>query len=291
MVKKILMTACAATLVLGLLCGCWGRDDSSSQAATPSPSPSATPNTDSLVGSEFGGGMLDNSDTGAAAGEGNMTDGDSMLPDGNVTPDSGSNLNGATMKPTLGAGWELTLVNAENPLPGDFSVSVRSIKSYPDRQFDERAADSLEAMLADAEAAGYKLYLVSAYRSVPRQAALYERKTNWYLSQGYEPSLARTQAAKWVAVPGTSEHNLGLAVDLVSATWYQTHDDLTEEFETTPEFAWLYTYAPEYGFVLRYPKNKTAATGIGYEPWHYRYVGKEAAKYLTENGLCLEELA
>lgn len=286
MVKKILMLLCSATLVLALLCGCWGKDDSSSQSASPTPmvTPMATPmgtpmgtpaasgsmSTDSLVGSEFGGGM-ENSANG-------------------MMPDSGSPMSGATMKPTLGSGWELTLVNAENPLKGDFSVSVRSIAGYPDRQFDERAAGQLEAMLADAEQAGHKLYLVSAYRSVKRQAALYERKTNWYLARGYEPKLAKTQAAKWVAEPGTSEHNLGLAADIVSATWYQTHDDLTQEFEQTPEFEWLSAHAPEYGFVLRYPENKTGATGIGYEPWHYRYVGKEAAAYLTQNGLCLEEL-
>ena len=287
MVKKIGMMVCSAALVLALLCGCWGKDDSSSQTA--SPSPTATPNTSSLAGSEFGGGM-DNSDTGAAAGESGINEPGDMLPDASALPDNGASLSGATMKPTLGSSWELTLVNAENPLSGDFSVSVRGIEAYPDRQFDERAADALENLLADAEKAGNKLYLVSAYRSVKRQSALYERKVNWYLARGYEPTLARTQAAKWVAEPGASEHNLGLAADIVSATWYQSHDDLTEEFEDTPEFAWLSTHAAQYGFVLRYPKNKTAATGIGYEPWHYRYVGKNAAKYLTENGLCLEEL-
>lgn len=288
MVKKVLKVACCAMLLVALLCGCWGRDDSSSSqaisgSATPTPSassekPGSMGDSTGLAGSEFGGG----SSSGSLAGSG-VTSGETL-------PDSGSSMPGATMKPTVNASWNLTLVNAENPLSGDFSVLVRSVKGYSDREFDQRAADELEAMLADAEAAGNKLYLVSSYRSVKRQAALYQRKVNWYLEKGYAPELARTEATKWVAAPGTSEHNLGLAADIVSATWYGSHDDLTEEFETTPEFAWLSAHCTQYGFVLRYPKGKTALTGVEYEPWHYRYVGREAAEYLTQNGLCLEEL-
>ena len=90
-------------------------------------------------------------------------------------------------------------------------------------------------------------------------------------------------------VPGTSEHNTGLAADIVSADWYSKHSDLTADFEDTPEFEWLYAHCADYGFILRYPPDKSATTGIGYEPWHYRYVGKEAASAITQSSLCLEE--
>ena len=83
------------------------------------------------------------------------------------------------------------------------------------------------------------------------------RDSNYYLDQGCDAETARREAAKWVAAPGTSEHNLGLAADLVSAKWYSSHDDLTEEFEQTPEFEWLAAHCAEYGFILRYPKGKT----------------------------------
>lgn len=286
MVKKILLAALSFVLVAALLCGCWGSDSSSASAT---PTPTKTPAASTMPGSDA---IPDNNmtpDSGMVPGSG--TTGDDLMPDNSTLPDNGASMNGATMKPTLNASWNLTLVNAENPLNGDFSVSVRSIENYPDRKFDERAADALEKMLADAQAAGNKLYLVSAYRSTARQAALYERKVNWYLAQNYAPELARTEAAKWVAAPGTSEHNLGLAADIVSATWYSDHDDLTEEFEDTPAFDWLAAHCADYGFVLRYPKGKEYLTGIAYEPWHYRYVGEQAAAYLTAHNLCMEELS
>ena len=188
------------------------------------------------------------------------------------------------------AGWSTLLVNAEHPLPEDFTVETVPVEDYEDRLFDARAVEQLNAMLKGAADAGLPLYLVSTYRSVERQTALYRRKVNYYLDQGLAQQEAEQQAARWVAAPGTSEHNLGLAADIVSANWYSGHDDLTGEFEQTPEFAWLAAHCVEYGFVLRYPKDKTALTGVEYEPWHYRYVGVEAARYLTENGLCLEEL-
>ena len=112
---------------------------------------------------------------------------------------------------------------------------------------------------------------------------------NYYLGQGYTQELAEQQAARWVAAPGTSEHNLGLAADIVSADWYQNNDDLTGAFEETPEFAWLSQHCVEYGFVLRYPADKTTLTGVEYEPWHYRYVGVEDAQKIMAAGLCLEE--
>lgn len=184
--------------------------------------------------------------------------------------------------------WSTLLVNPTNPLPQDYSVEVRTI-SGTEKQYDIRAADSLEQMLADAEKAGCKMYLVSTYRTVAYQQGLFNRKINEYKNAGYDDETAYAEAAKWVAIPGTSEHNLGLAADIVSSTWYNSNSDLTEEFENTPHFKWLYEHCTDYGFILRYPKGKESVTGIVYEPWHYRYVGVEAAKYIMQQGITLEE--
>ena len=101
--------------------------------------------------------------------------------------------------------------------------------------------------------------------------------------------LPEEEAAKWVAIPGTSEHNTGLATDIVSSDWYTYNSDLEQSFEETDTFKWLYEHCADYGFILRFPKGKESVTGIVYEPWHYRYVGKDVAKYIMENDLTLEE--
>ena len=99
--------------------------------------------------------------------------------------------------------------------------------------------------------------------------------------QGYSEAEARRLAEQWVAVPGTSEHQLGLAVDIsMEDTATQTTSDMWQ---------WLMKNSYKYGFILRYPEDKTNITGISYEPWHYRYVGREAAEEIYRSGLCLEE--
>lgn len=195
----------------------------------------------------------------------------------------------ANAEPPAEGPWSLVLVNGEHPLPQDFSVQTKSIPGYDDRMFDARAAAALEQMLDAAQQDGQPLYLVSSYRSIQRQQALFTRKTNFYKSQGLSAEKAEEEAAKVVARPGTSEHNLGLAVDIVGADWYKTHDDLTEEFATTAASRWLAENAARFGFVLRYPKGKEKLTGVQYEPWHYRYVGPTAAAELAKSGKCLEE--
>ncbi len=181
-----------------------------------------------------------------------------------------------------------TLVNPHNKLDNDFEVETREIKGTG-KLFSITAADNLEAMLNDAAAAGYPMYLVSTYRTIKYQQGLFDRKTNEYIKMGYTDEAAKEEAAKWVAIPGTSEHNLGLAADIVSSTWYNKNNDLTQEFENTEHFKWLYEHCTDYGFILRYPKSKESITEIAYEPWHYRYVGKEVAKYIMENEITLEE--
>ncbi len=181
----------------------------------------------------------------------------------------------------------LTLVNDARRLPEDYAPPLGGITGS-EKQLHVTAAQALDQMLAAAAADGCPLHVVSGYRSVKYQQGLFERKVQSCLDAGLSPAEADAEAAKWVARPGASEHSLGLAVDLVSGDWYLQHDDLTQDFETTAAFAWLAKNAAQYGFILRYPADKEAVTGVHYEPWHYRYVG-EAAPEIARSGLCLEE--
>ena len=189
--------------------------------------------------------------------------------------------------------WATMLVNQWSYMPDGYVPEVREISyegvSPANNKFDVRAADALEQMLADARSAGYNMYLVSAYRTHEYQVNLFNRKVNEYKALGYDDETAYSEASQWVAIPGTSEHCTGLAADIVSSTWYNYNSDLTHSFEDTEHFDWLYEHCADYGFILRYPKNREATTGITYEPWHYRYVGVEAAKYIMENNITLEE--
>lgn len=249
----------------------------------------------SMSGGMPGSGSTGNAGSGASSGSGSSSG--SRASSGSGANGAGAAFSGfapaaaaaAAPAPGDGEAWMTRLVNAQNPLPENFTVETARISGYDERLFDKRAAPDLEALLADAEAAGCKLYLVSGYRSVERQAALFLRKTNSFLAEGFDQAEAERQAAMWVARPGTSEHNTGLAADLVSAGWYAHHDDLTADFEETPEFAWLYEHCAEYGFILRYPRGKENITGVTYEPWHYRYVGKQAAAEIMRAGSTLEE--
>lgn len=188
----------------------------------------------------------------------------------------------ASAPETYDGDWNLILVNSKNLLPSDFSIKTANIGN---RAMDERIVDITKKMIDDAKADGVDLLICSSYRSVERQETLFAEQIQSFLNQGYSQDDARTEAAKWVAVPRTSEHHTGLALDIVTPT-YQVLDF---GFEKTEAFKWLYNHCTEYGFILRYPKDKADITGIVYEPWHYRYVGIEAAKYIHENGLCLEE--
>lgn len=150
---------------------------------------------------------------------------------------------------------------------------------------DRRAMDDFVALMRACRDAGCDPYIVSAYRSYYEQLELYEVKVLKLVRAGMDESLARSEAARSVAYPGTSEHQLGLAVDIVDASYGY----LNEYQADTPTQKWLMENSWRYGFILRYPVDKSQITGIIYEPWHYRYVGKEAAKDIYESGLCLEE--
>lgn len=179
--------------------------------------------------------------------------------------------------------WQLLLVNAWHKLPEDYHVECKTLANG--LQVDARIYDDLNAMLTDCREAGLEPVVCSAYRTEDTQTRLYRNKVSRLLSAGWSRDTVEQEAARWVAPPGTSEHQTGLALDIVSAD-YQLLD---EQQAQTPEQQWLMAHCWEYGFVLRYPTDKCAVTGIGYEPWHYRYVGKEAARVMQQKGLCLEE--
>ena len=171
--------------------------------------------------------------------------------------------------------WKLIIANKEHPLPESYKVNVSYIGSY---RIDSRVKDSYNAMISAAKKDGISLNIISGFRTFSGQVTLFNNKVNKYINQGYSRAKAEELAAQYVAPPGTSEHLTGLAVDLISPDWYNTHSSLTSDFENTKQFEWLYAHCAEYGFILRYPKDKVAITGYNYEPWHYRYVGVEAAK-------------
>lgn len=177
----------------------------------------------------------------------------------------------------------LTLVNFENTIPKDWKVDLVQLNNG--QSVDRRIYDDLMAMLQAAKSEGLNPLICSSYRTNEKQEQLYQNKVSEYLSQGYSKVEASDKAAFWVARPGTSEHQLGLAVDIVSTK----NQRLDRSQENTVEQQWLIQNSWKYGFVLRYPTNKNSITGVGYEPWHYRYVGKEHAKKINELGVCLEE--
>lgn len=177
----------------------------------------------------------------------------------------------------------LTLVNFENTIPKDWKVDLVQLNNG--QSVDRRIYDDLIAMLQAAKSEGLNPLICSSYRTNEKQEQLYQNKVSEYLSQGYSKVEASDKAAFWVARPGTSEHQLGLAVDIVSTK----NQRLDRSQENTVEQRWLIQNSWKYGFVLRYPTNKNSITWVGYEPWHYRYVGKEHAKKINELGVCLEE--
>lgn len=133
------------------------------------------------------------------------------------------------------------------------------------------------------------LILVSGYRPYTYQKNLYDKKIAAYLALGFSEENARKTAGSIVAMPGQSEHQLGLAIDVTSSSMKDLEDPLISNFEETEEGKWLRQHAHEYGFILRYPKDKTMITGITYEPWHYRYVGLAHAAEMKKTDQCLEE--
>ena len=178
---------------------------------------------------------------------------------------------------------ELILVNPWHLLPEDYEPELESVEYG--HQMDACAAEHLRDMLADCRAAGYSPLVCSSFRQRSKQERLFENDVRRFMYSGMTEEEARAETAINVAVPGSSEHEAGLAVDIV----YSGRQILDEEQENNGTQQWLMHHCHEYGFILRYPHDKQEITGITYEPWHYRYVGAEAAEEIMSRGICLEE--
>ena len=168
--------------------------------------------------------------------------------------------------------WEYVLANPWNSIE-DYYPDVVQIE---DIEVDYRIYDAMEAFVSDCRAAGNTVYLSSGYRSYDLQSYLFEKKC-----QEYDEETAATIVAR----PGTSEHQTGLAAD-ITEEYYEYKSAILED---TAMYQWMEAHCQEYGFIVRFPDGKEDITGIIYEPWHFRYVGVEAATYIMEHNLTLEE--
>lgn len=179
--------------------------------------------------------------------------------------------------------WKLVLVNKQHPIPDDYTFTLGTIKGS--MRCDERILKPLTDMFTAASMDGINLIVCSPYRDMSRQEYLFDRKMKMYINSGYSYIDAYKEASTVVTVPGASEHQIGISLDIICDTYSQ----LDEGFADTDAGRWLMNNSYKYGFILRYPSDKEDITGIIYEPWHYRYVGVEAATVIYEDGLCLEE--
>ena len=174
--------------------------------------------------------------------------------------------------------WNLIVVNRWNELPEDYSVELTELSNG--QKVDSRIYPYLQEMFDAARAEGIYPIVREGYRTAEEQQEILDDKIQTYINQGYSQVKAERTAKEWVALPGTSEHQLGIAVDINADKSKCSNEDV---------YGWLAENAYKYGFVLRYPPGKQKITGTSYEPWHYRYVGIEAAYEINERGICLEE--
>ena len=189
----------------------------------------------------------------------------------------GSKACGGQKAPRYQDDWRLTLVNGDYAVPEGYAPSLLTLSNG--QRVDERIYPELQRMFDDARAAGLSPYVRAGYRSRAEQEQIMEDKVAEYRSAGHSKWRAKAEARRTVAQPGASEHELGLAVDINSQT---------EEGEWAL-YSWLAENGWRYGFILRYPQGAEDVTGISYEPWHFRYVGTDAAREIYESGAALEE--
>lgn len=175
-------------------------------------------------------------------------------------------------------GWNLILVNQDYYIPEDYKVELESFDNG--EAVDYRIYEALQEMFNDAKDDDVYMFVAGGYRTQKEQQELMDEKVEEYQEKFLVEFLAKWQAKRWVAIPGTSEHQLGLAVDI--------NADISKS-SSQEVYSWLAENAHEYGFIQRYPADKTEITGISYEPWHYRYVGEDVANEIYEEGICLEE--
>ena len=175
-------------------------------------------------------------------------------------------------------GWNLILVNDDYSIPGNYEVELTELSNG--EKVDSRIYPQLQQMFDDARAAGLELFVREGYRTAQDQKDIMDERIQQYRDEGYSRSEAKKLAEEYVAEPGTSEHELGIAVDINADTSKCSSDAV---------YTWLANNAYRYGFIKRYPEDKTEITGVNNEPWHYRYVVVDVAREMQEKELCLEE--
>ena len=179
--------------------------------------------------------------------------------------------------------WRLILINKQHPVPDDYQVTLGTITG--NMKCDKRIIENVLKMFQAAKNDGVNLVICSPYRDYKRQSVLFDRKINAYMKNGMSYMEAYKITSQAVTVPGASEHQIGIALDIIC----DSYSLLDENFGETEAGKWLSQHCCEYGFILRYPKGKEYITSIEYEPWHFRYVGSEAATIIMEQGITLEE--
>lgn len=179
--------------------------------------------------------------------------------------------------------WKLVLINKQHPIADGYTFELDNIKGS--MQCDKRVVADLYMMIEAAYKDGINLVIASPYRASSRQEMLFDKKINKYTAQGMSYMDAYKLAAQAVTVPGCSEHEVGLAFDIIC----DNYSNLNAGFGDTPAGIWLSEHCEEYGFIVRYPSGKEDITGIEFEPWHFRYVGKNAATVIMNEGITLEE--
>ncbi len=175
--------------------------------------------------------------------------------------------------------WMTILVNSSNPVPDGYEVPEFT-ELRNSQKIDSRAYPELQKMFDDARSEGHSPYITSSYRSREDQQALFDEKVQELIDEGKTPEQAQVEASSYVATPGTSEHETGLAIDIASDAGDEAQNAL---------WTWLIDNSYKYGYIIRYPEDKADITGVNYEPWHLRYVGVDAAQVMHDNGWCLEE--
>ncbi len=184
------------------------------------------------------------------------------------------------------ADWRLVLINKQHPISDDYEFKLGRLSIETSSiQLDDRILEDLLLMMQAAKKDGLNLVIRSPYRTSDRQESNFNDRIRSYMRQGLSYMEAYKVTSQVITVPGCSEHEVGLALDITSESYLP----LKQGFADTKEGKWLADHGHEYGFVLRYPKGKEYITSIEYEPWHFRYVGREAAAIMKKESLCLEE--
>lgn len=266
--KKILLAACICALVI---CGCL--------AACVTALPTSTTTTTTVAAATTTAAPIPTATTTATV----ATTATTTAKVNNNTTATTAAAQPVYLDPTY---TRLLLVNADHPIPADFNKAgdfASFEKKYINgslNQIDKGVYPYAVALIEAAKKDGVTLYVRSPYRSYATQQMLFTNKVNAVIKAGTPADQAEAVAARAVARPGTSEHQTGLAIDFNVAS---------STFENSPGFTWMKEHAEDYGFILRYPKDKTQITGIMYEAWHWRFVGINTAKEMNDLGMTLEE--